>query len=245
MTGWSEEILGDGQVRLICADCRDVLPTLVNLDVVVTDPVWPNAPVNSIIGSDRPIELFGEAAIYLQRSKRVIVQLGCDSNPAMLAVINLPFLRVCWLEYACPTYKGRLLHTGDVAYCYGTWPSPSKGSQVIPGRCISSRNEFIRGPRHRGKEKGGFEKLDHPMPRRLDFVRWLVRWWSSSSEIILDPFMGSGTTGVAAVKLGRKFIGVEIEEKYFSIAVKRIEQALREPDLFIERKKPEKQRAML
>lgn len=55
---------------------------------------------------------------------------------------------------------------------------------------------------------------------------------------ILDPFMGSGTTGVACAKLGRRFIGIEIEPKYFDIACKRIEDAYKQPDLFIERPKP-------
>jgi site-specific DNA-methyltransferase (adenine-specific) len=54
----------------------------------------------------------------------------------------------------------------------------------------------------------------------------------------LDPFMGSGTTGVAAVKLGRKFIGIEIEPKYFDIACRRISEALKQPDMFIEKPKP-------
>jgi DNA modification methylase len=62
---------------------------------------------------------------------------------------------------------------------------------------------------------------------------------------ILDPFMGSGTTGVAAVKLGRKFIGIEIEPKYFDIACKRIQAALDAPDMFVEAPKPAKQEAML
>jgi site-specific DNA-methyltransferase (adenine-specific) len=57
--------------------------------------------------------------------------------------------------------------------------------------------------------------------------------------------MGSGTTGVAAVKLGRKFIGIEIEPRYFDIACRRIGEALRQPDMFIEQPKPPKQEAML
>lgn len=61
----------------------------------------------------------------------------------------------------------------------------------------------------------------------------------------MDPFMGVGSTGVAAVKLGRKFIGIEIEPKYFDIARRRISDALARPDLFIEAPKPAKQEAML
>lgn len=52
---------------------------------------------------------------------------------------------------------------------------------------------------------------------------------------ILDPFMGSGTTGVACAKMGRGFIGIEIEPKYFDIACRRIDEALRQPDMFVER----------
>ena len=64
-------------------------------------------------------------------------------------------------------------------------------------------------------------------------------------DTVLDPFMGSGTTGVAAVKLGRKFIGIEIEPKYFDIACKRIQAALDAPDMFVEKPQPMKQEAML
>jgi site-specific DNA-methyltransferase (adenine-specific)/modification methylase len=59
-----------------------------------------------------------------------------------------------------------------------------------------------------------------------------------SAKTILDPFMGSGTTGVAAVKLGRRFIGIEIEPRYFDIACRRIEEATRQPDMFIEPTRP-------
>jgi site-specific DNA-methyltransferase (adenine-specific) len=241
-----KETIADG-VELWLGDCREVLPLLPKVDAVVTDPVWPNAPEHSIPGSDRPEALFAEVAPFLRTAKRVVVHLGCDSDPRMCVSLALPFRRTCWLEYACPTYKGRLLHTGDVAYCYGEWPYARPGATVIPGKCISaiSDKEFIRGAPPAGKEKGGYEHLDHPMPRRYEFVRWLVRWWSAPVETILDPFMGSGTTGVAAVKLGRRFIGIEIEPRYFEIAKRRITEALRQPDLFIERPKPAVQEVLL
>ena len=56
---------------------------------------------------------------------------------------------------------------------------------------------------------------------------------ATNCENILDPFMGSGTTGVACAKLGRKFIGIEIDEGYFDIACKRIEDAYKQPDMFV------------
>ena len=73
----------------------------------------------------------------------------------------------------------------------------------------------------------------------------LVGLFSTPGETILDPFMGSGTTGVACVKLGRKFIGIEIDPTYFDIACKRIADAYKQPDMFVERPAPPKQEALL
>ena len=63
----------------------------------------------------------------------------------------------------------------------------------------------------------------------------MVRNSTDIADIVLDPFMGGGTTGVAAVKLGRKFVGIEIEPKYFDIACRRVEEATKQADLFIKR----------
>lgn len=82
----------------------------------------------------------------------------------------------------------------------------------------------------------------HPTEKPVYIMTQIVR---HTRGTILDPFMGSGTTGVAAVKLGRKFIGIEIEPKYFDIAVRRISDALKQPDFFIARPKPAKQESIL
>ena len=166
-------------------------------------------------------------------ANRYVIQLGCDSDPVFLSPLAdiHPFLRTCWLEYACPSYKGRLLHTGDVAYAYGEWPPARKGATVIPGKCTSGKidREFLRGPKPKGKEKGGFEHLRHPMPRRLEHVLWLVKWFAH--DVVLDPFMGSGTTGVACVMAGLPFLGIEIHEPFFTLACERIDQAQRQGKL--------------
>lgn len=72
----------------------------------------------------------------------------------------------------------------------------------------------------------------------LALMKWCICLLPNSIETILDPFMGSGTTGVAAVKLGKKFIGIERERKYFDIACRRIEEAYNQPDMFVEQPKP-------
>ena len=84
---------------------------------------------------------------------------------------------------------------------------------------------------------------EHPTQKPLDLMRWCIKRMKAST--ILDPFMGSGTTGVACVKLGRKFIGIEIEPKYFNIACKRIEQAYAQPDLFVPQSQPKPVQASL
>ena len=73
---------------------------------------------------------------------------------------------------------------------------------------------------------------EHPTQKPRSLMKWCINHLPDTSETILDPFMGSGTTGVACVELGRKFIGIEIDEKYFDIACERISRAERQGDLF-------------
>jgi site-specific DNA-methyltransferase (adenine-specific)/modification methylase len=85
----------------------------------------------------------------------------------------------------------------------------------------------------------------HPCPRPLDQVTHIINQWVRPNSICLDPFMGSGTTGVAAIQLGRKFIGIEREPKYFDIACKRIEQAAAQGQLFEPVQANQKQEPMI
>jgi site-specific DNA-methyltransferase (adenine-specific) len=78
----------------------------------------------------------------------------------------------------------------------------------------------------------------HPAQKPVKLLEWCISWLPLDASTILDPFMGSGTTGVACANLGRRFIGIEIEPKYFDIACKRIETAYLQPRLF-EDEKPE------
>jgi len=203
-----KDTIGDHELYL--GDCLEILPILGGVDTVVTDPVWPNNSVAEFADID-PYKLFSEAWSHIN-AKRAVVHLGCDSDPRILTPINLPFFRVAWLEYVRPHYKGRLLYTSDVAYFYGHPPASIKGNHAIPGKIISKNTV--------GKE------ADHQCPRKLSHVSWCVVRFTEATDIVFDPFMGSGTTGVACVELGRKFIGIEISEKYFDIACKRIETAM-------------------
>lgn len=193
-------------------DAREVLPSLEPADVVITDPVWPNA-VSELAGSDDPAGLFAEvAALIPQMSRRLVVQLGCDSDPRFLYGVppELKFIRACWLEYVRPHYKGRILYTNDVAYVFGDEPPSRPGAHVLPGRVI--QNDAAKRP------KG------HPCPRQAQHVRWLVSWFARGH--VVDPFMGSGTTLVEAKAMGLTATGIDVEEKFCEIAAKRLMQSV-------------------
>lgn len=217
----------DEMTTLYLGDCREILPNL-ELETLITDPVWPNSTA-LIPGRDHPARLFKEMIKSLPAgTKRLVIHLGVDTDPRFLKAIpsSWPFLRVVWLRYAKPSYKGRLLLSSDVAYAFGKWPDYIKGRQVIGGEVTSTRADklFMRHDgRHKNKvmNRGDIvDSLPHPCARRLEHVEFLVR--QLSDREICDPFLGSGTTGVAAKKHGRKFIGIEIEEKYLELAINRI-----------------------
>jgi site-specific DNA-methyltransferase (adenine-specific) len=73
----------------------------------------------------------------------------------------------------------------------------------------------------------------HPTVKPLPIIKRLLINCSEENDLILDPFLGSGTTGVACAEMGRKFTGIELDEKYFDIACRRIENAYKQPDLFL------------
>ena len=203
-------------ITIYHGDCRDILPHLDSVDLVLTDPPWPNCSV-PLYGHDDPIGMFRqmwESVTVLPA--RAAVHLGCGSDPRFLSVVPLPlkFFRVVNLELSKKGYAGRLLVTGDIAYLFGIPPNSRPGLRVIPGRC---NDESCKG-----------KESSHPCPRKLKHVKFLVHIWSNVTDTIIDPFVGSGTTLVAAKQLGRKAIGIEIEEKYCEIAVKRLSQEVLE-----------------
>jgi len=204
-----------GNATLYLGDCLDVLPILPKVDAVITDPVWPNCPPGMLHGADGSQQELLARSLELVEADVVVVVLGFDSDPRFLTAVpsKWPYIRSQQLPYAFPGYRGRLLAGDEMAYVFGSIP---KGRGVIPGRAKTKT---------RAKERIG-----HPCPRQDIHMRDLVGWWSR--DTVLDPFMGSGTTGTAAVALGRKFIGIEINPDYFDLACQQIDMAQRQEALF-------------
>jgi hypothetical protein len=166
--------------------------------------------------------------------QRVTIHLGCDSDPRFLAAVpnRWPFMRVCWLDYASPSYKGRILYGSDVAYVFGSAPAVKPGQMLMPGKCMAQKTgqdiqkEIGESARVDGKmythADGRQNERSHPCPRRIQHVKWLVRWFAGES--VIDPFCGSGTTLLAAKDHNKPAIGIDTEERYCEIAARRLQQ---------------------
>jgi site-specific DNA-methyltransferase (adenine-specific) len=211
MQPWKrKEVIGNATLYL--GDCLEILPTLEKVDCVITDPVWPKH--GGMFGDIDAQALLTESAA-LWRCKRAVVVMRNDQDPRFMSGIPFPFLQSMWMRYACVGHLGRFLTGNDVAYAFGEWPSSRPGRRSLPGM----------SPVHVKTIKNG-----HPCPRSPIHMRWLA--WNWSDGVVLDPFMGSGTTCVAADAIGIPSIGIEINPDYFDIACNQMAIAQEQKRMF-------------
>lgn len=212
----------DHLVTLYHGDALNVLPGLdvpIGGGVAITDPPWPDILARHkrkeglIAGLDRAEELIAGSSLLLHRLARMlIVVFGCDTDPRKLSVpASWKFYRATWLRMIPPRYRGTLLAGSDVAYCFGQPRlGPGGKRRVIPG-------EFTGNSTGRNRPKS-----PHPCPRNDRSMEFLVRQYSVPGETIYDPFSGSGTTLVAAARAGRPSVGIEIDERWIDLTIRRI-----------------------
>ena len=248
---WREENLAEG-VRLICGDCREILPTLGKVDAVVTDPPY------ELSSSGPGKSHFGMSLGKFDSEDYKSIVSGFDHNEIfnLLERICSPFNLFCFCSnkqvsefMGYHEAKGRsttllVWHKTNAApFANGVWRGDIE-------YCVHARDKgavFV-GNAEEKKKVFEFPLVNddaHPTVKPLPLMAKYVRICSRPGQTILDPFMGSGTTGISAVKLARSFIGIEKELKYFDIACRRIQAALDAPDMFVEPPKPAKQEAML
>ena len=218
-------VLADG-VELYQGDCRDILPFLPKVDACVCDPPYGIAELWA-----------GE-----QKGKNGKSRLWTGDNAwdrettpdALSAAMSLASRSIVWggNYYDLPPSRGYLVWDkiqdfsnadSELAWC--SWPQTPRTFRYARAQLAS-------------------EGKLHPTQKPLPLMRWCLGFLPNA-KLILDPFMGSGTTGVAAVKSGRHFVGIEREPRYFDIACKRISDALKQPDMFVEPPKPAKQEVLL
>jgi site-specific DNA-methyltransferase (adenine-specific) len=203
-----------GAATLYLGDCREILPTLGKVDAVVTDPPY---------GLGDKLRIGGHAKWPLMRADGV--PWDDTTSDAVPVAISIAEHSIIWggNYYVLPPRRGWLIwdkivrefSTGHCEMAWTTLDQPVKAFSYSHGQLAN-------------------EGKLHPTQKPVPLMQWCV---AMAKGDVLDPFMGSGTTGVACARLGRRFIGIEIEPRYFDIACKRIEEAQRQSDLFI--KSPE------
>lgn len=232
------EQLAEG-VTVYLADCRDVLPGLQAVDAVITDPPYgpmTHAGARSAQALDRPLVNFsafdGDDLVrfcrrFVALAHRWVV-LTCEwQHAARLESAGAPLVRLgVWIKLdSAPQFSG---------------DRPAMGWEAVALLHREGRKRW-NGGGARAVWTYPIERGLHPTQKPEALVTEWVRSFTDPNETILDPFMGSGTTGVVAAKLGRRFIGVEIDEAYFEVAVRRISDALRQPRLFVPERGPRRQ----
>jgi site-specific DNA-methyltransferase (adenine-specific)/modification methylase len=222
---YREEILADG-VRLILGDCREVLPTLDRFDAVVTDPPY------GLGESSRKVAARGTSSAKWKNGKaRDYGDFDWDRSPPSGELIDL--LRAvsryqiifggnyfllpptsCWLVWNKQT-------SGDFADCELAWTNLKKAVRKI---------DWLWN----GFAKKGQDERVHPTQKPYGVMHWCLGHLPDDAKTVCDPFMGSGTTGVACIARGLTFTGIERDPRYFEIACRRIADELSRPGMLAE-----------
>ncbi len=210
-----------GDCTLYCGDCLEIVPTLGKVDAVVTDP--PYGLGKRMQGGTWGAQVHNEGFLKwdLEINQKWIETILHLNLPSIIwggNYFDVPPSR-CWLIWqkinAVPTMA-------DFEMAWTNLDRPAKSLSLPVGRV----------------------EYGHPTQKPLALMQWCLGFLPDA-ETILDPFMGSGTTGVACVSLGKKFVGIELDPGYFDIACKRIEEAHRQPRLDLTPKQKPTQETLL
>lgn len=203
-----------GRHVLYNADCLEVLPGLQGVDAVVTDPPW-----NCGYFGASDSATWGEYKETLRRW--------------LAASESIASGQVWFLS------TKSIFHVSDLFDGYKPFASVKNFSQMMPTALPNCWDiAFIKSTEYLGNGRNWFlcntagmlqERTGHPTPRTVDVMEYVLgmHGWGT----VCDPFTGSGTTGVACIRTGRRFIGIEISREYCDIAVKRMERELSQPKL--------------
>jgi site-specific DNA-methyltransferase (adenine-specific)/modification methylase len=204
-TNMQKEVIGNATLYL--GDCRDILPTLPKVDAVITDPPYG-------IGANK--QTLGKGKKGFDR--------GGDWDDAVPDLRWIPDFARWFCVWGGNYFADQFPPTNDIL----VWHKLNDGrsfSECEFAWTNSGRQSRIKSHHWSGEEK------EHPTQKPLPVMAWCVAIFPEANSV-LDPYMGSGTTGVAAVMAGRHFIGIEREPKYFEIACRRIEDAQRQAKMF-------------
>ena len=206
-----------GDAELWHADCRELLSSLNKVDAVITDI---------------PYGVINRSSAGLRNLDKGQADVVTCSEGDILKLLALGQSTYCW----CSTEQVSGIRAGLVAAGYSTrlgiWektnPSPMNGQHLWLSAvecCVYGKergayfSEFCKAPVWRGPTE---RKTYHPTPKPVYLMERLILASVRPGGVVLDPFMGGGSTGVAAIRHGRKFIGIEVDRQFFVSARDRI-----------------------
>ena len=230
------EIIGDATLWL--GQCEDVIPGLGSVDLVLADPPYGISLQTQNSGrSRRKYQKRGETTRHaVTRAHAFDPIIGDDAPFDPSSLLDISDNQVLW---GANNYASRLPDSA----CWFVWDKKcGKAADSDIGDCEVAwvrglHFKTVRAFRHMW---AGFQRDSqvgdcrlHPAEKPIALMVWALGFFPAARDI-LDPFMGSGVTGVACARLGRRFTGIEIHEPYFDIACRRIEQAQRQRDMFVD-----------
>lgn len=226
-----------GNATLYCGDCLEILPTLPKVNAVITDPPY---------GEDYTHKKH-LSGVTLRNGTSAGQKLGFSGiDRSMMVDIAMRWVEMAsgWVVFTCDWKFCIALDEAGILVRHGIWRKPD-GAPQFTGDRPGTGWEAVAICHRPGKKRwnGGGKhafwnipknenKSGHPTGKPIRLFQSFISDFSDRGNCILDPYMGSGTTGVACMNLGRQFIGIEIEERYFQIACERIENAQRQVRLF-------------
>jgi site-specific DNA-methyltransferase (adenine-specific) len=226
---------------LYLGDCREILPGIGSVGVVITDPPY-SATTRSGARTRNDDKHSGDNLVPFSITFEDLKFAFDLCRPQRWLIASVDWRHGIALE-ADPPIGTRFVRAG--AWVKSNSAPQFTGDRPAPGwefvACLHGPDKMRwNGGGKRGVWQTSIENQNgHPTPKPVSLMNEWVEDFTDKGETVLDPFMGSGTTGVACVQLNRKFIGIEIEPKYFDIACRRISDELKRPRLpFEEAKKP-------
>lgn len=251
----SVETFLDGRVRLHLGDCLEVLPTLTDVKHIICDPPYEDE-LHAAVGKINRIRNDGRKTVDdlnfggINATRDAVASALVKASDGWLIIFTLaegvrawrdPMqaagakwdTTLAWVKPdASPRFNGqgaaRGFECAVTAWCgpgYRKWNAG--GKRGIYTHCVNTNRQG-----------------EHPTEKPLPLMSDLVADYTQPDELVCDPFMGSGTTGVAAVRYGRRFVGIEQDPKWFELSCKRIADECARPRLFSETPRPTKQESL-
>ena len=214
-----------GDATLYCGDCLEIMPTLGKVDAVLTDPPYGIGETGCNSRQKDGVSRLGTKTRVVQYER-----MDWDASPCNAEQITI----MRNISERQIIFGGNYFELPPTP-CWLVWDKQNSGAFADCELAWTNLDKAVRRIywRWNGMIRKGDDVRVHPTQKPVGVMEWCLTH-IPDAQTILDPFMGSGTTGVACAKLGRKFIGIELEPKYFDIACSRIQKAYDQPDMFIE-----------